>query len=86
MVQGGAVKEPQAKGVGKSESLGLKPTPPTGQGATSGTPWLAPAGGTGRAAGQPMLGSHKRTKGPICSPEVSLISRMNMFSFLRSSC
>lgn len=27
MVQGGAGKEPQAKGMGKSESLGLKPTP-----------------------------------------------------------
>lgn len=42
---------------------------------------LAPAG-----VGGTILGSHHRTKGPICAPEVSLISRMNMFSLLRSSC
>lgn len=68
-----------------SESWGSETHPVPGK-VPPQAPCPAPVGGTGKAAMQPILGSCKRTKGPVCTPEVSLISRMNMFSFLRSSC
>lgn len=82
MVQGEAGKEP-----GQGDGSEAHPHPP-GRVPPQGlkVPGPAPAGGMGKAVVQPLLGSHKRTKGPIYAPEVSLISRMNVFSFLRSSC
>lgn len=68
MVPGRAVKEPQAKGVGKTESLGLKPTPTHGAGCHPRDSTDCPSRGHGESSRAAHVRESQENKGPHLFP------------------